>query len=58
MLHPNADHRYTIDRALAHPWLTELIQPDDKHDTESLPRLAAATQTQNELNSYFEENEF
>ena len=58
MLHPNPDHRYTIDRALAHPWLTETIKPDDTHDNESSPRLAAATQTQNELNSYFEENEF
>lgn len=55
MLHPNADHRYTIDRALAHPWLTEKIQPDDTHDTKSSPRLAAATQ--DELNSYFKQNE-
>ena len=56
MLHPNPDHRYTIDRALAHPWLTETIKPDDTNDTESLPRLAA--ETQGELNSYFEQNEF
>lgn len=51
MLHPNPDHRYTIDRALAHPWLTETIKRDDTHDNESLPRLADATQ--DELNSYF-----
>ena len=56
MLHPNPDHRYTIDRALAHPWLTETVKPDDTNDTESLPRLAA--ETQGELNSYFKQNEF
>jgi hypothetical protein len=52
MLHPNADHRYTIDRVLAHPWLTETIQYDDTHDTKSLPR------PQDELNSYFKQNEY
>jgi hypothetical protein len=63
MLHPNVNHRYTIEKALAHPWLNETIMVTPQgpltaqgDEIESLPRLAAATQE--EMNDYFKENSY